>query len=76
MTMDILNRLEKIVSDYKGEQINLKPETTFDDLGFDSLDKVELLMKIEEEFNFQFPDDIQVGAVSELEEIIRKNVRL
>lgn len=73
MTMDILQKLEDIVSDYKGEKITLKPETTFDDLGFDSLDKVELLMKIEEEFSFQFPDDIQVGAVSELIDTIKQH---
>ncbi len=72
--MDIIKKLEEIVSEYKGEQITLRPDTTFDDLGFDSLDKVELLMKIEEEFNFQFPDDIQVGAVGELEAIIKKHV--
>ncbi len=73
--MDIFKKLEQIVSDYKGEKITLKPETTFDDLEFDSLDKVELLMKIEQEFNFQFSDDIQIGAVGELEEIIRKNIK-
>lgn len=70
--MNIIKKLQEIVSDYKGEPVELTPETTFDDLGFDSLDKVELLMKIEEEFHFQFPDDIQVGAVKELEEIIKK----
>lgn len=73
--MDILQKLEEIVSDYKGEKVNLQPETTFDDLGFDSLDKVELLMKIEEEFSFQFPDDIQIGAVKELVEIISKHTK-
>lgn len=72
--MDILKKLQDIVSDYKGEQIELKPETTFDDLGFDSLDKVELLMKLEEEFGFQFDDDIQISGVQELIDIIAKRV--
>ena len=72
--MDILKKLQDIVCEYRNEQIELKPETTFDDLGFDSLDKVELLMKLEEEFGFQFPDDIQVGAVSELIDVIKAHL--
>ncbi len=71
--MDILNKLQEIVSDYKGEKVELREDTTFDELGFDSLDKVEMLMKLEEEFNFQFPDDIQVNGIKELIEIIAKN---
>lgn len=72
--MDILKKLQDIVCEYRGEQIELKPETTFDELGFDSLDKVELLMKLEEEFDFQFPDDVQVTGVKELIDIIAKHV--
>lgn len=73
--MDIIKKLEEIICDYRGEQISLKPETTFDELGFDSLDKVELLMRLEEEFNFQFPDDVQVSGVGELIEILNKHVK-
>lgn len=72
--MDILKKLQEIVCEYRAEQIELKPETTFDDLGFDSLDKVELLMKLEEEFNFQFPDDVQVSGIQELIDIISKHI--
>lgn len=70
--MDILKKLQEIVCDYRGEQIELKPETTFDELGFDSLDKVELLMRLEDEFDMQFPDDIQVNAVKEIIDILSK----
>lgn len=36
----------------------IKPESTFaDDLGADSLDIVELIMALEEEFNTEIPDD-------------------
>lgn len=73
--MDLLKKLQDIVSEYRGEQIELKPETTFDDLGFDSLDKVELLMKLEDEFSFQFPDDIQVNSVRELIDILKEHVK-
>ena len=36
----------------------VKPETSFvGDLGADSLDTVELVMELEEEFNVNIPDD-------------------
>ncbi len=73
--MDILKKLQDIVCEYRGEQLELKPETTFDDLGFDSLDKVELLMKLEDEFSFQFPDDIQVTSVGELIDVLKEHVK-
>ncbi len=63
--MDILTELNKIVADYRGEG-NLKSGDSFSDLGFDSLDKVELVMAIEEKFGITFPDDIKVDTVDEL----------
>jgi acyl carrier protein len=63
--MDILTELNKIVADYRGEG-NLKSGDNFSDLGFDSLDKVELVMAIEEKFGITFPDDIKVDTVDEL----------
>jgi acyl carrier protein len=36
----------------------VKPEASFiDDLGADSLDTVELIMALEEEFNVEIPDE-------------------
>ena len=44
------------------EKLNCDPndvakETTFTDLGADSLDSVELIMGFEEEFNIEIPDE-------------------
>ena len=40
----------------KAEEVN--PESSFvDDLGADSLDTVELIMALEEEFNIEIPDE-------------------
>lgn len=35
----------------------ITPETTFEDLGFDSLDGLNLIFEIEEEFDISVPDD-------------------
>ena len=51
---DIEQRVKKIVV----EQANVKNSSSFvDDLGADSLDTVELVMALEEEFNCEIPDE-------------------
>lgn len=45
-------KVAKILADHKGMEQNLiTPETTFAELGLDSLDTVELVMQFEEEFD-------------------------
>lgn len=57
---DIEQRVKKIIC----EQLNvaesdLKPETHINnDLGADSLDDVELIMALEDEFEIEIPDDV------------------
>lgn len=64
--MDTLKELEKLVCEYKGETVELSADTTFDALGFDSLDTVDLMMQLEEKFGITFDDDLQVSTVGEL----------
>ena len=64
--MHTLVALKEIVDDYKGEDIALTAEMTFDDIGFDSLDKVELMMQVEEKFGVELGDDLVVNTVGEL----------
>jgi len=56
---DIEQRVKKIVSEQLGtEEASLKNESSFiNDLGADSLDTVELVMALEEEFNTEIPDE-------------------
>ncbi len=64
--MEILETLNKIVREYSQKDITLEESTSFDGLGFDSLDKVEVLMQLEEAFDIMFDDDLQVSTVGEL----------
>ena len=52
-------RVAKIVIEQLGvKEDEVKPESSFvDDLGADSLDTVELVMALEEEFETEIPDD-------------------
>jgi acyl carrier protein len=56
---DVLERVTKIVVDRLGvEESEVKLEASFkDDLGADSLDVVELVMELEDEFDMEISDD-------------------
>ena len=56
---DIEQRVRKIVSEQLGtDDDKIKNESSFiDDLGADSLDTVELVMALEEEFDTEIPDE-------------------
>jgi len=56
---DIATRVKKIVVEQLGvEEIKVTETASFiDDLGADSLDTVELVMALEEEFGIEIPDE-------------------
>ncbi|NPB05308.1 MAG: acyl carrier protein, partial [Aquificae bacterium] len=56
---DIEQRVREIIADQLGEPIeNITPDKDFvQDLGADSLDVVELVMALEEEFGIEIPEE-------------------
>ncbi|KAF7599095.1 MAG: acyl carrier protein [Candidatus Dactylopiibacterium carminicum] len=56
---NIEQRVRKIVAEQLGaNEADIKNESSFvDDLGADSLDTVELVMALEEEFECEIPDE-------------------
>ena len=74
----ILERVKEVI----GEQLGIEDldtitmETTFiDDLGADSLDIVELIMALEEEFDMEIPEveAEKIASVGDVVEYIQKN---
>ena len=57
--MSIEEKVKKIVAEQLGSgEDEISNESSFiDDLGADSLDTVELVMALEEEFDLEIPDD-------------------
>jgi acyl carrier protein len=57
--MAIEDKVKEIIVDQLGvEPDQVKPEAAFiEDLGADSLDTVELVMALEEEFDMEIPDE-------------------
>ncbi len=57
--MGVEDKVRSIIAEQLGvKQEEIKPESSFiDDLGADSLDTVELVMALEEEFGIEIPDE-------------------
>jgi acyl carrier protein len=57
--MGHFEKIQEIVADKLGVEKSKVTKTAsfIDDLGADSLDTVELIMKMEEEFNLEIPDE-------------------
>ena len=57
--MDYLEKVKEITAEKLGiDEAKVTKEASFiDDLGADSLDTVELIMKMEEDFDIEIPDE-------------------
>ena len=64
---------EIIVEQLSLDESEVKEETSFEDLGLDSLDVVELLMAIEEEFGIEIKAEGAGKTVGELVNYIDEN---
>jgi acyl carrier protein len=64
MSQDILNRVKKVTVEELGVKEEEVTETASfqEDLGADSLDVVELVMALEDEFGIDIPDE-EVGEI-------------
>ena len=66
--------IAKIISDRTGCELSaVKPESTFTELGIDSLDTVELLMNLEDELNVEIELTEKVETVGDLANFIETN---
>ena len=71
----VMSNIKERVTDIVVEQLGLerdkvRPESKFvDDLGADSLDTVELVMALEEEFDIEIPDE-EAEKITTLQEAI------
>jgi acyl carrier protein len=77
MAEDIIVRVSKIVVDRLGvEESEVKPEASFkEDLGADSLDVVELVMELEDEFDLEISDEDaeKIATVGDVVNYIKNN---
>ncbi len=76
---NIEQRVKKIVAEQLGvNEADIKNESSFvDDLGADSLDTVELVMALEEEFECEIPDEDteKITTVQQAIDYVNANVK-
>lgn len=64
-------RIAKVLAQYRDtEESSITPETKFEDLGLDSLDMVDLLMALEDEFGVEIEAEDGLKTVNDLTEYI------
>ncbi len=69
--MDIYEKVKAIVMEQLGvDEEEITPTTTFQALNADSLDIVELVMALEEEFNIDIADE-EVENIQTIEDIVK-----
>ena len=73
--MTNLEKLEKIFAEYKDdlEPGTLMEETSFEELNFDSLDVVDLIMACEDEFGVTIGEDQELKTVGDLLKVIEES---
>ena len=75
---DIFDKVKEIIVEQLGvAETSITTEASFiDDLGADSLDIVELIMALEEEFDLEIPDSDaeKVVTVGDVVEYIKDNI--
>jgi len=70
--METFNKIANLIAENRGVDVaSIKNETTFDvDLKIDSLDMMDMLMQISEEFNIA-TDEIKPGEIKSVGDLVK-----
>ena len=79
MNQEIFERIKELTIEHFGcDESKVVPEASFvDDLGGDSLDQVEFVMSLEEEYGFVVPDGVaeKIKTVGDAVEYVENNIK-
>lgn len=74
--MKYFDAIAKVIADRTDCEVStIKPESTFTELGIDSLDTVELIMSLEDEIGVEIELDRKVETVADLDAFIQSKVQ-
>lgn len=74
--MDVTAKLQEIVKK-KLKNKEIRPEDSLKSLGLDSLDKADIMIRIEDEFNIEFTEDemLSIDTVAKLIDTIESKLK-
>jgi len=71
----VFEKIAEMIADKVDMEVSeIKPETTLEDLGIDSLDVTEIAMDIETEFDIEFEADASMTTVADIVAAVEKKV--
>ena len=74
METTVLEKLAEIIRENTGDTQEITAETTFEALGIDSLDIVEMVMQLEEVYNISIELEEKLATVGELAGYIESKI--
>lgn len=71
--MEAYEYMRSLIENKTGNSVSINPATTMKDLGIDSLDLVEMILKVEDKFNLVFEDAelLSLKTIGDVEVLIR-----
>lgn len=71
--MEAYEYMRSLIENKTGHPVSINPATTMKDLGIDSLDLVEMILKVEDKFNLVFEDAelLSLKTIGDVEVLIR-----
>jgi len=74
--MNVFEKIAEVIADHTGGDISgITETTTFEELGVDSLDIVEMVMKFEEELGVQIELDEKFETIGDLAKFIESKIQ-
>jgi acyl carrier protein len=71
-TRELVEKIKVIIADILNvEPSTIQSDATFESLGIDSLDMLEIIMKLEEQFGIEI-DDEKAASITSIEDAARK----
>ena len=75
LKMDVFQKIAEIIADHTGGDVSTITEaTTFEELGVDSLDTVEMVMKLEEDLGVELELESKFNTVGELAKFVESKM--
>ncbi|MBC2580938.1 acyl carrier protein [Clostridium sp. DJ247] len=71
----VLEKIRRIMCDHLGlSEKEITADTSFEDLGVDSLDLFQIIIEIEEEFGIQIEDAESIKTVEQAVKFVEQNI--